>query len=155
MYVFCKFPTDDPWDADRQLKSQFIQLRITIIYPAMLCPDFVRTIWRSDIELLSLQTSPHDLGTQIVERQSSKENCQLVNQMLRLRTYSLKHKTDDQNGDERIPFSSRMVCIIISCYLKEILKRRALFGNQTVVLLTSSGALTNSGASNPFFLKLL
>jgi hypothetical protein len=39
--------------------------------------------------------------------------------------------------------------------LKEILKRRALFGNQTVVLLTGSGALTNSGASNPFFLKLL
>jgi hypothetical protein len=39
--------------------------------------------------------------------------------------------------------------------LKEILKRRALFGNQTVVLLTSSGALTNNGASNPFFLKLL
>ena len=39
--------------------------------------------------------------------------------------------------------------------LKKILKRRALFGNQTVVLLTSSGALTNSGASNPFFLKLL
>jgi hypothetical protein len=38
--------------------------------------------------------------------------------------------------------------------LKEILKRRALFGNQTVVLLTSSGALTNGGASNPFFLKL-
>ena len=35
--------------------------------------------------------------------------------------------------------------------LKEILKRRALFGNQTVVLLTGSGALTNSGASNPFF----
>jgi len=34
---------------------------------------------------------------------------------------------------------------------KEILKRRALFGNQTVVLLTGSGALTNSGASNPFF----
>ena len=33
--------------------------------------------------------------------------------------------------------------------LKEILKRRALLGNQTVVLLT------NSGASNPFFLKLL
>jgi hypothetical protein len=39
--------------------------------------------------------------------------------------------------------------------LKEILKRRALFGNQTVVLLTGSAALTNSGASNPFFLKLL
>jgi hypothetical protein len=39
--------------------------------------------------------------------------------------------------------------------LKEILKRRALFGNQTVVLLIGSGALTNSGASNPFFLKLL
>jgi hypothetical protein len=39
--------------------------------------------------------------------------------------------------------------------LKEILKRRALFGNQTVMLLTGSGALTNSGASNPFFLKLL
>jgi hypothetical protein len=39
--------------------------------------------------------------------------------------------------------------------LKEILKRRALFGNQTVVLLTGSGALTNSSASNPFFLKLL
>ena len=39
--------------------------------------------------------------------------------------------------------------------LKEILKRRALFGNQTVVLLTNSGALTNSSASNPFFLKLL
>jgi hypothetical protein len=39
--------------------------------------------------------------------------------------------------------------------LKEILKRRALFGNQTVVLRTGSGALTNSGASNPFFLKLL
>jgi hypothetical protein len=33
--------------------------------------------------------------------------------------------------------------------LKEILKRRALFGNQTVVLLTGSGALTNSGASSP------
>ena len=39
--------------------------------------------------------------------------------------------------------------------LKEILKRRALFGNQTVVLLTNSCGLTNSGASNPFFLKLL
>ncbi len=39
--------------------------------------------------------------------------------------------------------------------LKEILKRRALFGNQTVVLRTNRGALTNSGASNPFFLKLL
>ena len=39
--------------------------------------------------------------------------------------------------------------------LKEILKRRALFGNQTVVLLTSSCGDTNSGASNPFFLKLL
>ena len=39
--------------------------------------------------------------------------------------------------------------------LKEILKRRALFGNQTVVLLTGGGALTNSGASNTFFLKLL
>jgi len=39
--------------------------------------------------------------------------------------------------------------------LKEILKRRALRGNQTVVLLIGSGALTNSGASNPFFLKLL
>ena len=39
--------------------------------------------------------------------------------------------------------------------LKEILKRRALFGNQTGVLLTGCGALTNSGASNPFFLKLL
>ncbi len=39
--------------------------------------------------------------------------------------------------------------------LKEILKRRALFGNQTVVLLIGSGALTNSSASNPFFLKLL
>ena len=35
--------------------------------------------------------------------------------------------------------------------LKEILKRRALFGNQTVALLINSGALTNSGASNPFF----
>ena len=39
--------------------------------------------------------------------------------------------------------------------LKEILKRRALFGNQTVVLLTGSCALTNSSASNPLFLKLL
>ena len=39
--------------------------------------------------------------------------------------------------------------------LKEILKRRALFGNQTVVLLTNSCGNTNSGASNPFFLKLL
>ena len=39
--------------------------------------------------------------------------------------------------------------------LKEILKRRALFGNQTVVLLTNSCGYTNSGASNPFFLKLL
>ena len=38
-----------------------------------------------------------------------------------------------------------------SIRLKEILKRRALFGNQTVVILTGSGALTNSGASNPFF----
>ncbi len=35
------------------------------------------------------------------------------------------------------------------------IKGSALFGNQTVVLLTSSVALTNSGASNPFFLKLL
>ena len=35
--------------------------------------------------------------------------------------------------------------------LKEILKRRALFGNQTVVLLTNSCGNTNSGASNPFF----
>ena len=39
--------------------------------------------------------------------------------------------------------------------LKEILKRRALFGNQTVVLLTNSCGNTNSGASYPFFLKLL
>jgi hypothetical protein len=39
--------------------------------------------------------------------------------------------------------------------LKEILKRRALLGYQTFVLLTNSGALTNSSASNPFFLKLL
>ena len=39
--------------------------------------------------------------------------------------------------------------------LKEIKKRRALFGNQTVVLLTNSGALTNSCASNPFFFLLL
>jgi hypothetical protein len=39
--------------------------------------------------------------------------------------------------------------------LKEILKRRALFGNQTFVLLIGSGALTNNSASNPFFLKLL
>jgi hypothetical protein len=39
--------------------------------------------------------------------------------------------------------------------LKEILKRRALFGNQTVVLLFGSCGNTNSGASNPFFLKLL
>ena len=39
--------------------------------------------------------------------------------------------------------------------LKEILKRRALFGNQTVVLLSNSCGETNSGASNPFFLKLL
>ena len=39
--------------------------------------------------------------------------------------------------------------------LKEILKRRALFGNQTVVLLTNSCGNTNSGASNPLFLKLL
>lgn len=39
--------------------------------------------------------------------------------------------------------------------LKEILKRRALFGNQTVVLLIGSVALTNSCASNPFFFLLL
>ncbi len=39
--------------------------------------------------------------------------------------------------------------------LKEIFKRRALFGNQTVVLLTSSGAFTNSCASKPFFFLLL
>ena len=39
--------------------------------------------------------------------------------------------------------------------LKEILKRRALFGNQTVVLLSNSCGNTNSAASNPFFLKLL
>jgi len=39
--------------------------------------------------------------------------------------------------------------------LKEIKKRRALFGNQRVVLLTNSGALTNSCASNPFFFLLL
>ena len=37
--------------------------------------------------------------------------------------------------------------------LKEILKRRALFGNQTVVLLTNSCGYTNSRASNPPFLK--
>ena len=39
--------------------------------------------------------------------------------------------------------------------LKEILKKGALTVIRTVVLLTSSGALTNSSASNPFFLKLL
>lgn len=39
--------------------------------------------------------------------------------------------------------------------LKEILKRMTLFGNPTVVLLTNSVALTNIGASNPFFFKLL
>jgi hypothetical protein len=39
--------------------------------------------------------------------------------------------------------------------LKEILKRRAWFGNQTVVLLIGSCANTNSGASNPFFFLLL
>ncbi len=37
--------------------------------------------------------------------------------------------------------------------LKEIKKRRALFGNQTVVLLTNSCGHTNSHASNPPFLK--
>jgi len=39
--------------------------------------------------------------------------------------------------------------------LKEIKKRRALFGNQTVVLLIGIGALTNSCASNPFFFLFL
>ncbi len=39
--------------------------------------------------------------------------------------------------------------------LKEILKRRALFGSQTVVLLIGICGNTNSSASNPFFLKLL
>ena len=39
--------------------------------------------------------------------------------------------------------------------LKEILKRRALFGNQTVVLLTNSCGNTNSGASNPLKKLLL
>ena len=37
--------------------------------------------------------------------------------------------------------------------LKEILKRKDLFGNQIVVLQTNIGALMNSGASNPFFFK--
>ncbi|MCL6495532.1 MAG: hypothetical protein K6T54_12230 [Ignavibacterium sp.] len=49
----------------------------------------------------------------------------------------------------------RTVAHAANIRLKEILKRRALFGNPTVVLLTNSGALTNSCASNPFFLKLL
>ena len=40
-------------------------------------------------------------------------------------------------------------------WFNTILKRRALFGNQTVVLLINSCGNTNSGASNPFFLKLL
>ncbi len=35
--------------------------------------------------------------------------------------------------------------------LKEILKRRASFGNQTVVFLSNSCGETNSGESNPFF----
>ena len=48
--------------------------------------------------------------------------------------------------------------------LKEILKRSALFGNQTVVLVIGSGALTNRSASlpdcltqagKPFFFLLL
>ncbi|MFM9945620.1 MAG: hypothetical protein ACKVQB_10360 [Bacteroidia bacterium] len=39
--------------------------------------------------------------------------------------------------------------------LKEILRREPLFGKQTAVLLANSGGNTNSGASNPFFLKLL
>jgi hypothetical protein len=51
--------------------------------------------------------------------------------------------------------SERAVARTHNIRLKEILKRRALFGNQTVVLVIGSGALTNSGASNPFFLKLL
>ncbi len=49
----------------------------------------------------------------------------------------------------------RAVARTANIRLKEILKRRALFGNQTVVLLTNSCGDTNSGASNPFFLKLL
>jgi hypothetical protein len=49
----------------------------------------------------------------------------------------------------------RTVAHAANIRLKEILKRRALFGNQTVVLLTGSGALTNSGASKPFFFLLL
>jgi len=35
--------------------------------------------------------------------------------------------------------------------LKYILKRRTSFVNQTIMLLTGSGALTNSSAYNPFF----
>jgi hypothetical protein len=39
--------------------------------------------------------------------------------------------------------------------IKEIKKRRALRGKQRVELLTNSVALTNSGASKPFFFLLL
>ena len=55
---------------------------------------------------------------------------------------------NDTNSNEQLGMR-------ITVRLKEILKRRALFGNQTVVLLTNSCGNTNSGASNPFFLKLL
>jgi hypothetical protein len=54
----------------------------------------------------------------------------------------------------------RAVAHAANIRLKEIKKRRALFGNQSVELLINSVALTNSpiaigSASNPPFLKLL
>ena len=67
-------------DAVGSLKVSLSFLETAIIYPAMLCPDCVRTIWRCDIELLSLQTSPHDLViyTNVLSDKFRKRNCQLV-----------------------------------------------------------------------------
>jgi hypothetical protein len=47
--------------------------------------------------------------------------------------------------------SERAVARTHNIRLKEIKKRRALFGNQTFVHLTNSVALTNIRASNLFF----
>ncbi|MFN0031972.1 MAG: hypothetical protein ACKVOR_07420, partial [Flavobacteriales bacterium] len=61
-------------------------------------------------------------------------------------------RTDDI-ALNKLPTNFKQLCLERTAWrthnirLKEILERRALFGNQTVVLLSNSCGLTNSGAS--------
>ena len=71
-----------------------------------------------------------------------------------MRRYRNEHLTNSGANFKQLCLE-RTAAHAANIRLKEILKRRALFGNQTVVLLTNSCGETNSGASNPFFLKLL